>query len=91
MYSGATISTLFYLGMAIAQIINQTPTIHETWLESWLSPKILVENSLNRPVGIIGLIIDVYIFVIPLVAVYQRQMQKNQKLKLALMFSFGAL
>ena len=77
--------------MAIAQIISLTPSIHQTWLEAWLSPKTLTENRLNRPVGIIGLIIDLYLLILPLVAVYQRQMQKNQKFKLVLVFSFGTL
>lgn len=90
-YLGAPISTVFYGAIAIAQIVLATPSRGETWIDHWVSPRESTSKLLDKPIGVGGLAIDLYLLILPLIAVYQRQMPRKQKYKLLLIFSFGLL
>lgn len=61
-------------------------------MENELSPRINVTSQrMAVPVAAGGLIIDVWLFVLPLVAIYKLQLQSTRRIGLTVMFSTGLM
>ncbi|CAD6448854.1 35f89424-9757-4290-bbdf-f4b60c6ae6a9 [Sclerotinia trifoliorum] len=86
---GAIISSAFYsihLILALAWVIpsNGTP-----WRHQILSTSTLRMQSLSLPRGIVGLIIDVYLIIIPLIAVSKLHLTPKKKAGVSFIFAAG--
>ena len=68
-----------------------TPSPSETWVQRVFSAEQLKVASISIPGGCFGLVVDLYLFVLPFLAICHREMQTKQKLKVLLMFSLGLL
>ena len=88
-YIGATLSTAFYLGVNVAQISLSTPAPGQTWRASFLSTRQAKVIKTAIPVASVGLIIDLFLLIIPSLAVCRLQLGFIRKLGLMLMFSTG--
>ncbi|ESZ93166.1 hypothetical protein SBOR_6445 [Sclerotinia borealis F-4128] len=90
-YVGAAITGLFYLGMALASFILGFPHGSETWVSHIFSRNGFRSNITSVPTASVGLAIDIYLFVVPLIAVSGLKMQRKKKVGVGLIFTTGVL
>ncbi|TGO45182.1 hypothetical protein BOTNAR_0691g00030 [Botryotinia narcissicola] len=90
-YIGAAITSLWYFPVAIATLVWTTPPHGENFVYSLVSDGIFTTQKLTIPIAAVGLAIDVFLFVIPLLAVSKLQMATKKKLGVGLIFATGAL
>lgn len=85
--------TVFYWVISVAVIILSLPRSGESWVEMGLSPRLDVANKVNFSVAAAagGLIVDVWLFVLPLVAISQLQLHGTRRIGLYIMFSTGLM
>lgn len=90
-YIGAAITSLWYFPVAIATLVWTTPPHGENFVYSIVSDGIFTTRKLTIPIAAVGLAIDVFLFVIPLLAVSKLHMATKKKLGVGLIFATGAL
>ncbi|MCJ1470231.1 hypothetical protein MMC07_008876 [Pseudocyphellaria aurata] len=90
-YIGTLVTTAFYIGQTIAQFIFVTPRPGETWFDHAQSQVELKSLVVAVPVSAIGLCIDLYILVLPVIAVNQLQLATQRKFGVILIFMTGIL
>ena len=88
---GATISTLFYVAVTITTFVVSSPWPGQTLLEDVLSSHYLEFTNLVIPIGVIGMVVDWYLFVIPIPAVLTLKMSTAKKAGLLIIFMTGGL
>lgn len=90
-YVGATLFTIFYWSFALAAFIVSSPRSGETWGEAGISPRTnnLIKTTVVPAVG--GMIVDIWLFVLPLVAIYKLQLHSTRRIGLTIMFGTGLL
>lgn len=90
-YIGATLLTIFYWSFAISAFVFDTRKSGETWAELALSQRFADQNKISVWFTTGGMIADVWLLVLPLVATYKLQLHKTSRVALTVMFSTGAL
>ncbi|TGO44117.1 hypothetical protein BCON_0600g00040 [Botryotinia convoluta] len=90
-YIGAAITSLWYFPVVIATLVWTTPPRGENFVYSLISDGIFTTQKLTIPIAAVGLAIDVFLFVIPLLAVSKLHMATKKKLGVGLIFATGAL
>lgn len=91
-YLGVTLSTIFYWSLSITLIVLASPKSGQTWAETDApGPNIELESKTNIAVAAGGLLIDVWLFVLPLVAINKIQLRTTRKIGLTVMFCTGLL
>lgn len=90
-YIGGIATAIFYTGSTIAQFIFMTPRPGETFLTHFLSPFQLKINYFSVPHSAVGAGIDLYILVLPIVAVVQLQLATKQKIGIVIICMTGSL
>ncbi|KAF7853147.1 uncharacterized protein EAF02_012090 [Botrytis sinoallii] len=90
-YIGAAITSLWYFPVAIATLVWTTPPHGENFVYSLISDGIFTTQKLTIPIAAVGLALDVFLFVIPLLAVSKLHMATKKKLGVGLIFATGAL
>ncbi|CAF9932188.1 MAG: hypothetical protein HETSPECPRED_008291 [Heterodermia speciosa] len=90
-YTGASLSSAFYLSMTIVQFYYMTPRPGETIARHFAGPLAAKVTKLSIPTSSVGLAIDIVLLIIPLRAVSQLQMAKNKKIRLYLTFLVGIM
>lgn len=89
-FVGAVFTLWFYLAMTIALFISSSPRHGETWLSHMAQPDQL-SLDVAVPQAVVGLAIDIYILVLPIIAVSQLNLPKRQKIGVILIFMTGLL
>lgn len=88
-YTGVTFTALFYAALVIWVLSITSPTAGETW------QKVAHENQRMVPeavwIACVGLVLDIYILVLPIAGVKQLQMSRKRKLGIIAVFSTGLL
>ena len=91
-YTGATFTAAFYLAMTIVQFYFGTPSPKETWAEHQASPDYgRRQQKVAVSIPAVGLVIDVFLLVLPFPAILQLQIQKKRKIGVLLIFAVGLL
>ena len=90
-YIGAILLTIFYWSFTIALIVFASRDPRDSWVELSLSQRRVDSHKTNLPMAVGGLIIDIWLLVLPLVAVYRLQLHKTRKVALIIVFSTGSL
>ena len=90
-YIGVTVLTVFYWSFSIALFILETPRPGETWTELELSPRFQVSGKINVPMAVGGMIADVWLLILPLIAIYKLQLHQKRRIALTIMFSTGSM
>lgn len=85
---GAIITTGFYIGIIIFNLVVTTPSHGESWAEVSTKQNSLV---LAVPQAAVGLAIDLYILILPMIAISKLQLNPRRKLGVNLIFMSGAL
>ncbi|MCJ1392999.1 hypothetical protein MMC18_005871 [Xylographa bjoerkii] len=86
---GLLVNTGFYLAVLIANMIFSTPRPGQSWQQAAVSEQGTLALSIPQAVG--GLIIDLYILALPIIAVSKLQLPPRRKFGVILIFMSGAL
>ena len=88
-YAGATFTALFYTAIVIWTLAVTSPAPGESWQKA--APK--GHKTLRDTVWIasVGLVLDVYILLLPITGVSQLQMSRRRKLGVMMVFSTGLM
>jgi hypothetical protein len=87
---GTVLTSLFYGGMFLAQIIIRTPRPGETLASRLQTTSAASESlALSVPQSAVGLAIDLYILILPIIAVSQLQLPLRRKIGTSLIFATG--
>ncbi len=91
MWIGATISALFYVPVSITAFVLNSPWPGESFLDDILSWHYLKFAQFSIPTGVIGMLVDLYLFILPIPAVLTLQMSMVKKLGVLIIFMTGGL
>lgn len=93
--SGAVVTGLFYFAIMVSYLISCEPMGgHDTlaWTFGLNSPKCQKIHPLTAvALGIVGLVSDVYLLILPLPAVWNLQLPLRRKLAVSAMFMTGSV
>lgn len=90
-YFGLFVNWGFYIAITIASIYYQAPNPGQTWQEGLMNDRYTDVFGLSIPTAAGSLILDVYIFVLPLVAVSKLQLTASKKLGVIAVFTTGLM
>ena len=82
---------MFYWGFALAALIISSPRSSETWGEAEISPRMINLAKVTVVPAVGGMIVDIWLFVLPLVPIYRLQLHGTRRVRLTIMFSTGLL
>lgn len=88
---GATVSVAFYTSITITGFVLSSPWPGESFLEDVLSWHFLKATHLSIPTGVIGMLIDWYLLILPIRAVLMLQMSPAKKFGVLILFMTGGL
>lgn len=90
-YAGLFLNWGFYTAVTIVSLYYQAPNPGQTWQEGYMNAR--YADSLNLPIPIAGgsLLLDVYIFVLPLIAVMKLRLSTRKKLGVMAVFATGLM
>jgi len=88
---GIIATTLIYTTLTICFFIWATPPKHVTWFAHQTSPGVKKAFQASTPYASIGLVIDLYILIIPIIGVSGLQLSPKRKLGVLLIFLSGAM
>lgn len=78
-YIGGIITALFYGTMTVCYFIFATPGRHETWVEHQTARGQRLDLDVSVPQSCVGLVIDLYILVLPILGVAKLQIPTRRK------------
>ena len=88
-YAGVTFTALFYAAIDVWVLSVTSPAPGETW------QKAAQENQRMLPeavwIACVGLVLDIYILLLPIAGMKQLQMSRKRKLGIIAVFSTGLL
>ena len=90
-YVGATLFTIFSLSLSITCFVLESPSLGGKWVEAALSPEVDIAGIAGILVAAVGLVVDVLLFLLPLVAVYKLQLHHNRRVGVTVIFSTGLM
>jgi len=79
----------WYVAMCVAQIVITVPPSGHGWVDSFASPGYLRTFKLCVPTASFSLASDVYILVLPMIAISHLRLSRAKKIGVAAMFSTG--
>ena len=88
---GATVSIVFYVAVSITAFILNSPWPGESMLEDILSWHYLRFANFSIPTGVIGMLVDWYLLILPIPAVLTLQMSIVRKVGVLIVFMTGGL
>ena len=91
MWIGVTISAVFYVAGSITALVLNSPWPGESFLEGLLSWHYLAFSQFSIPTGVIGMLVDWYLLILPIPAVWTLQMSTSKKLGVLIVFMTGGL
>ena len=88
---GGVVTALFYGTLAVCLFIFTTPGPRQTWLEKTKDPNYRYHSSFGVPQSVVGLAIDLYILILPILGVMKLQMPNKRKIGIILVFTTASL
>ena len=88
---GAILTTLFYVPMSVCAIVFATPLKGESWGRHEGSNLARQNIRISIPQSCVNLVLDLYILILPIVAVVKLQMAPRRKVGIILIFMTGLL
>ncbi|KAI0410417.1 hypothetical protein F5X98DRAFT_386111 [Xylaria grammica] len=90
-YIGLAVNWLFYTIVVIASFVYQVPNPGQTWQEGFMNSRYTDSFHWTIPIASGSLILDTYIFILPVVAIFNLQLQIKKKLGVIAVFATGLL
>lgn len=81
----------FYASATVVQFYYDTPRPGESFFMHQLGPLGKEALKLSVPLSAVGIVIDIYILVLPIAAVWRLQMAKKRKIGVCLVFGTGSM
>lgn len=88
---GVIISTVFYVAVTITAFILTSPWPGESFIEGLLSQHYIKFAQFAIPIGVIGMLVDWYLLILPIPAVWNLKMSTSKKLGVLTIFMTGGL
>ena len=88
---GGIVTVVFYTAMTASIFAFVTPARHETWDEHQLSRGSRLDSRFGPAQSAVGLGIDLYVLVLPIIGVSKLQMPFSRKLGVAVVFMSAIL
>lgn len=88
---GVIISTVFYVVVSLAAFILVSPWPGESFLDDILSRHYLEFSGFSIPTGVVGMLVDWYLFFLPIPVVLRLQMSTGKKIGVLAVFMTGGL
>lgn len=88
---GATISAVFYVAVTVTAFVMESPWPGESSFEGILSWHYLKFAQFSIPTGVIGMLVDWYLLILPIPAVWTLKMSTSKKLGVLIIFMAGGL
>ena len=88
---GAAVSVTFYVAVSITAFVLNSPWPKETFLEGILSWHEIKFANFSIPTGIMGMLVDWYLLILPIPAVLALQMSTARKIGVLVVFMTGGL
>ncbi|KAF5872910.1 putative integral membrane protein [Botrytis fragariae] len=90
-FIGATLSSLFYLAITVVQFYLAMPFNGETWKSHIISARTLIGITFSVPAAAVGLGIDVYLFILSLIAAIRLHLPTRKRIPAMMIFNVGLL
>lgn len=90
-YAGAIITVLFYFSILVATLTFTVPSPGQTLAEHQQTPREAKATQVTIPVGSVGLAIDVFILILPIVGVSKLQLPLRRKIGVMAVFLTGLM
>lgn len=90
-YIGATLSAIFYFSITITAFVLCSPWHGESFAETLLSWHLLKFSDFSVPIGVVGMVIDITLLVIPIPAIWNLRLSLARRLGVLLVFATGGL
>ena len=88
---GIIFTTLFYTSMTVCLFIFATPRKGETWISHGNTRGEHLDLKFSVPQSAVGLALDIYILILPIIAVSKLQMAIRRKIAIIAVFATGLL
>lgn len=88
-YFGAFVNVAFYLSIIVATLYYSAPGPGESWQEAYVSPKQAFQLKMTLYIASGSLIIDVYIFLLPIFGIWNLQLSRSRKFGVGIVFATG--
>ena len=91
MWIGGIFISLFYGISLILQLIWTTPRKGQPWVSEVVSPGTIKADTNSIVIAVVGMVVDLYLMLIPLHAVMNLNLPKLRKIGVAMVFLTGIL
>ena len=91
MWIGASISVTFYVAVTIIAFALNSPWPGESFLEGILSWRHHEFLQFSIPTGVIGMLVDLYLLILPIPVVLGMQISTVKKLGVLIVFMTGSV
>ena len=91
MWIGATVSVVFYVAVTIIAFALNSPWPGESFLEAVLSWQYHEFTQFAIPTGVMGMVVDWYLLILPIPTVLDMQMSVTKKLGVLIVFMTGGV
>ncbi len=90
-YVGLVVNWLFYTIVVISSFVYQVPNPGQTWQEGFTNKRYNDAFHWTIPIASGSLILDTYIFILPVIAILNLQLKIKKKLGVMAVFATGLL
>ncbi|KAK9423448.1 hypothetical protein SUNI508_14028 [Seiridium unicorne] len=90
-YLGLFVNWGFYTAVVIASIYYQAPNPGQTWQEGFMNARYNQSFNMTIPIASGSLVLDTYIFVLPLFAIQSLRLSSRKKLGVMAVFATGSM
>jgi hypothetical protein len=90
-YFGLLVNWGFYIAVIIASIYYQAPDPGQTWQQGFMNSRYTKSFDMTMPIASGSLVLDTYIFILPLIAVMNLQLTFKKKLGVIAVFTTGLM
>ncbi|KAI9640835.1 hypothetical protein NHQ30_010676 [Ciborinia camelliae] len=88
-YLGMFLNVGFYFSILVATLYYTAPRPGESWQETYLSPRYYGIFNMTIPIAAGSLVLDVYIFLLPIFGVWNLKLSTKKKLGIVIVFGTG--
>ena len=90
-YMGGAITTAFYISTTVAPLILGTPRHGETWTDLPFAKDTTISITVPVVTSSFGVVIDLFILLLPIIAVMPLQLPMRRKIGVVCVFMTGLL
>lgn len=90
-WTGGTVSAVFYVSATVIACVLNSPWPGESLQDAILSRHAFVWAQFAIPTGVVGMLVDWYLLILPIPAIWNLQVSPSKKLGVLIIFMTGGL